>query len=79
MVTIQKITVSDVASETPLVEIVIADNENIEEAETYLTASIRVQRQGISFENVQLSALDRLREVIDEAVAPVRQILQKQP
>lgn len=79
MVTIQKITVSDVASETPLVEIVIADNENIEEAETYLTASIRVQRQGISFENVQLSALDRLREVIDEAVAPVRQILQQQP
>ena len=79
MITIQQITVSDIASETPLVKIVIADNENIEEAETYLTASIRVQRQGISFENVQLSALDRLREVIDEAVAPVRQILQQQP
>lgn len=71
MVIIQQITVSDVGSKTPLVEITISDNEDIEKASAYLVASVRIHRKGKSFENVQLDTLDQLRGLIEQAADQV--------
>ena len=67
MANIQQITVSDVGSMTPSVEITIADNEDIEKASNYLVASVKIHRKGKSFENVQLDTLDQLRSLIEQA------------
>ena len=71
MARIQQITVSDVDSKTPSVEITIADNEDIEKASVYLVASVKIHRRGNSFENVQLDTLDQLRSLIEQAADQV--------
>ena len=71
MVKIQQITVSDVSSKTPLVEITISDNEDIEKASAYLVASVRIHRKGKSFEKVQIDTLDQLRDLIEQAADQV--------
>ena len=75
MVKIQQITVSDVGSETPSVEITISDNEDIENASAYLLASMKIHRKGKSFENVQLDTLDQLRGLIEQAADQVDKTL----
>ena len=71
MAKIQEITVSDVGSKTPSVEITIADNEDIEKASAYLVASVKIHRKGKSFENIQLDTLDQLRALIEQAADQV--------
>ena len=71
MARIQQITVSDVDSKTPSVEITIADNEDIDKASVYLVASVKIHRRGNSFENVQLDTLDQLRSLIEQAADQV--------
>ena len=71
MARIQQITVSDVGSNTPSVEITISDHEDIEKASAYLVASVKIHRTGKSFENVQLDTLDQLRALIEQAADQV--------
>ena len=71
MAKIQQITVSDVGSKTPSVDITIADNEDIEKASAFLVASVKIHRKNMSFENVQIDTLDQLRGLIEQAAEQV--------
>ncbi len=71
MFKIQQLTVKDPASLTPSVRLTIADSAAIAEATAYLTASVTIDRSTVALENIELDALDRIQELIDDAKASV--------
>ena len=79
MIEIQKIAISNVASETLKVEITIADNPDTKEASVWLVARLPVQREGLSLENVASATLDAVRKLIEQAADPIERKILEQP
>ena len=79
MVEIQKLTMSDIASDTLTVEITISDNPDLEQASMSLVGRLPVKRTGLSIENFVLDTLDQLRELIAEAANPIEHKIREQP
>ncbi len=73
MFKIQQLTVKDPASLTPSVRLTIADSAAIDEASAHLVASVTIDREGVSVENIELCALDKIQELIDDAKASVNE------
>ncbi len=71
MFKIQQLTVKDPASLTPSVRLTIADSAVIAEASAHLVASVTIDRSTVALENIELDALDRIQELIDDAKASV--------
>ena len=62
---IQRISVLDPNSNSPTVEITIADHHLIDEARHMIVASIRLDESAVSLEDLQIEALKALRDAID--------------
>ena len=71
MFKIQQLTVRNPASLTPTVRLTIADADAIDEASAHLVASVTIDRSTVALENIELDALDRIQEIIDDAKASV--------
>ena len=72
MFKIQSLTVKNPTSLKPSVELTIADAPSVDEATAYLTASVTIDRQWVSFETIELSALDEILELVQHAKAGVK-------
>ena len=68
MISIQKLSVSDVTSDVLQVEITIADHSDPKEASTHVVAALPVERRGHSLESIEAAAVDALIELLREAV-----------
>lgn len=68
MITIQKISVSDLGSEVLRVEITIADDPDPAHAKVHLTASLPVERRGHSLESIEAATVDALFDLLRQAV-----------
>ena len=73
MFKIQQLTVKDPASLTPSVRLTIADSTAIDEASAHLVATVTIDREGESVENVELAALDKILELVAFAKAAVNE------
>ncbi len=71
MFKIQSLTVKDPTSLKPSVQLTIADAAEVDEATAYLTASVTIDREWVSFETIELSALDEILELVQHAKAGV--------
>ena len=71
MFKIQQLTVRNPASLTPTVRLTIADADAIDEASAHLVASVTIDREWVSFETIELHALDKILELVDDAKAAV--------
>ena len=75
---IQEITIESPESQNPTVEITISNERDLDKAANYLVARLKIHRKGSSVDNIQLDALDRLREIVDEAASEVERRLREQ-
>ncbi len=75
---IQEITVESPESPTPTVEITIAETKNPDDSSSFLIARVEVRRSGTTLENLQLDVLGRLRELIEQAAAPIEKAIREQ-
>ncbi len=71
MFKIQKLTVSNPNSLTPSIRLTIADSAVIDEASAHLVASVTIDRKTVPFENIELDAIGKIREIVDQASAAV--------
>lgn len=75
---ILEVTIDGPESKTPTVEITISDDESLDTAKNYLVARVQIHRSGTTLENLQLDALGRLRELIEQAAAPIEKAIREQ-
>ena len=71
MFKIQQLTVRNPAALTTTVRLTIADADAIDEASAHLVASVTIDREWVSFETIELHALDKILELVDDAKAVV--------
>ena len=67
MISIQKISVSDLGSDILQIEITIADDPDPAEASVHMTATLPVERRGHSLESIEAATVDALIEVLRQA------------
>lgn len=69
---IQELTVAEPDQKRLSVRLTIAESAEVEQSQESVVATVLIPREGLSLENVQLTALDRIREVIEQARQLVR-------
>ena len=72
MFKIQSLTVKNPTSLNPSVELTIADAPSVDEASVWLTACVTIDREWVSFETIEQSALDEIVELVQHARAGVK-------
>ena len=68
MISIQKLSVSNVHSDILQIEITIADKPDPENATTYLKASLPVKRRGHSLESIEAATIEALMSMLKQSV-----------
>ena len=72
MNTIQELTVINPTSLTPTVRLRISDSAEIDDSGVWITASVTIDREWVSFETIELTALDKVLELVADAKAAVK-------
>jgi hypothetical protein len=68
VISIQKLSVSNVNSDILQVEITIADAPDPEDATTYLIAALPVKRRGHSLESIEAATIEGLMHLLRQAI-----------